>query len=191
MPIEFQCSACQTVLRTPDGSQGKSARCPGCSNVQLVPGGSSGQDSDIPDAIQVGAPARHNPYAKPTSYIGPVGNPYAPAGVPAFQGMNASRAKSRVQPAAITWLVVSILLCLMLLLVVVSGIVNIATERALPGDIVALFAWVVLLLLALMGVVGSISMLRMRNRKLAISGAICTMLNQAGGNLIGCLGCWA
>ena len=179
MPIEFQCSVCQTVLRTPDGSQGKSARCPGCSNVQPIPGGPSGAP-DIPEGIPVSAPApapaRNNPYAKPTSDIAPIGNPYATSGVPAFQGMNAARAKSRVQPAAITWLVVSILISLLYVLAIIGGIVNIVTEQALPEDVFTMVVCVVMLFLLLMGVIGAISMLRMRNRKLAITGAICTML---------------
>ena len=175
MPIEFQCSVCQTVLRTPDGSEGKSARCPGCSNVQPIPGGPS-RAPNIPEGVPVGAPTPQNPYAKPTSDIAPIGNPYAPAGVTGFQGMNAARAKSRVQPAAITWLVVSILICLLLVLAIIGGIANIATDRALPEDVVTMIVCCVMLLLALMGVLGSICMLRMRNRKLAIAGAICSML---------------
>lgn len=37
MPIEFRCSQCGRLLRTPDDSAGRQARCPECGNVQAVP----------------------------------------------------------------------------------------------------------------------------------------------------------
>ena len=37
MPIEFNCPACQSRIRTPDGSAGKMARCPQCGAVATVP----------------------------------------------------------------------------------------------------------------------------------------------------------
>jgi phage FluMu protein Com len=41
MPIEFRCTQCQRLLRTPDESVGHPARCPQCGLVQTVPAPSS------------------------------------------------------------------------------------------------------------------------------------------------------
>lgn len=37
MPIEFRCIKCDRLLRTPDGTAGKSAKCPQCGTVTIVP----------------------------------------------------------------------------------------------------------------------------------------------------------
>ncbi|MDZ4821336.1 MAG: YIP1 family protein [Planctomycetota bacterium] len=37
MPIEFRCSDCQKLLRTPDDSAGRQAQCPHCQAIQEVP----------------------------------------------------------------------------------------------------------------------------------------------------------
>jgi phage FluMu protein Com len=37
MPIEFRCAKCDRLLRTPDGTAGKSAKCPQCGTVTIVP----------------------------------------------------------------------------------------------------------------------------------------------------------
>jgi hypothetical protein len=37
MPIEFRCTQCQQLLRTPDETAGQEARCPQCSAITPVP----------------------------------------------------------------------------------------------------------------------------------------------------------
>jgi phage FluMu protein Com len=37
MPIEFRCTQCDRLLRTPDGTAGKSAKCPQCGTVVPIP----------------------------------------------------------------------------------------------------------------------------------------------------------
>jgi len=37
MPIEFKCSQCGRLLRTPDDSAGKQAKCPQCEAIQSIP----------------------------------------------------------------------------------------------------------------------------------------------------------
>ena len=174
MPIEFQCEHCETVLRTPDDSAGKSARCPRCGNVQPIPDGRSdirpGRDARVP----VGLPAQQNPYAGPNVDARPTGNPYA-SGV-GYTTTGPSTAKARVLPAAITLLVVSSLVSLLWLLGILGGVITMATEGVTTEDIVAMFVFVVGFVLSLMGVVISVFMLRMSNRKLAIAGAICSMV---------------
>ncbi|MEY4179381.1 MAG: hypothetical protein RLY70_2955 [Planctomycetota bacterium] len=41
MPIEFRCSGCGKLLRTPDESAGQKARCPGCGTIVGIPSASS------------------------------------------------------------------------------------------------------------------------------------------------------
>lgn len=37
MPIEFRCTSCDKLLRTPDDSAGKNAKCPQCGGIVAVP----------------------------------------------------------------------------------------------------------------------------------------------------------
>lgn len=84
MAIEFQCPACQAILRVPDDAAGKQAKCPRCGQVVTVLGSQPRQpDSGIGPAvppppsgptISPGS-ADFNPYAPPqtqVSYMSPV-----------------------------------------------------------------------------------------------------------------------
>jgi hypothetical protein len=92
MPIEFRCSGCSKVLRTPDESAGKQARCPHCGAVVDVPvaspgGLEAGTPGPAPSSPQPASPASpfgqtnpfsDNPYASPPSAAAgslPVGGP--------------------------------------------------------------------------------------------------------------------
>jgi DNA-directed RNA polymerase subunit RPC12/RpoP len=67
MPIEFRCSECSRLLRTPDDTAGKRAKCPQCGAILAVPK----QQGGVPDETL--------PYpGKPPS--GPIGDPFAPRG---------------------------------------------------------------------------------------------------------------
>jgi len=68
MPIEFRCTQCQTLLRTPDETAGQRAVCPKC-----------GWQMDVP---YVTVPTAPNPYAAPQEYEEP---PPAPSSSPAEQ----------------------------------------------------------------------------------------------------------
>jgi hypothetical protein len=81
MPIEFRCSGCSKVLRTPDESVGKQARCPHCGAVVDVPhaapggpgagtpGPGSVSPQPAPPASPFGEtnPFSDNPYVSPPS----------------------------------------------------------------------------------------------------------------------------
>lgn len=41
MPIEFNCTQCGSLLRTPDNTAGKQAKCPQCGTVVEIPSGSA------------------------------------------------------------------------------------------------------------------------------------------------------
>lgn len=47
MPIEFRCSGCGKLLRTPDESGGQKARCPGCGTIVGIPTAST-VEADTP-----------------------------------------------------------------------------------------------------------------------------------------------
>lgn len=82
MPIEFRCTGCQKLLRTPDESAGKKARCTNCGAIVDVPlpGSSSGADASpaVPSVFE-------NPFAEPgnapASAAGP-GSSAPPFGAP-------------------------------------------------------------------------------------------------------------
>lgn len=80
MSIEFKCSACNELLKTPDESAGQSAKCPFCSAVVDVPSNPFG-DGTRPNP-ELNAPTEEhrqggNPYAAPTSATS---TPYASTG---------------------------------------------------------------------------------------------------------------
>lgn len=46
MPIEFRCGECGNLLRTPDGSGGKTGQCPSCNATMKIPESSPTTDSN-------------------------------------------------------------------------------------------------------------------------------------------------
>ncbi|MCA9100503.1 MAG: hypothetical protein KDA63_05090 [Planctomycetales bacterium] len=62
MPIELRCPQCDTLLRVPDGSEGRAARCPSCQAMLRVP--SPAQPGENAAASST-APAQQTP--EPTS----------------------------------------------------------------------------------------------------------------------------
>ena len=62
MPIEFRCTKCQKLLRTPDGSSGREAKCPQCGAIVKIPEPAAAVHAASPPA----PPSPDNPYASPT-----------------------------------------------------------------------------------------------------------------------------
>lgn len=62
MPIEFHCTQCNRLLRTPDDSVGKQAKCPECGTILTVPA-TSAAPSPPPEAPRVSESG--NPYQTP------------------------------------------------------------------------------------------------------------------------------
>lgn len=81
MSIEFQCSGCGRVLRTPDGAVGKNARCPQCGAIVPVPSASTwtgDQPAPAPgNASSFGSSAGASPPANP--FAGSAGGPFGPS----------------------------------------------------------------------------------------------------------------
>jgi len=85
MPIEFRCTACQKLLRTPDGTAGKEAKCPECGVLTEIPsrpppaGPQPAPGTPFDGGAASGAPlpppAAENPYQSPLDYKA---RPFAP-----------------------------------------------------------------------------------------------------------------
>lgn len=75
MPIEFRCTQCGKLLRTPDGTGGQQAKCPACGAVVTVP-----EPGPMPAPADVGA----DPWGDASGYgVGDSMNPYqAPGDIP-------------------------------------------------------------------------------------------------------------
>lgn len=56
MPIEFRCSKCSRLLRTPDDTAGKQAKCPECGEVMTIPAGSVPPQPPAPATSGSGSP---------------------------------------------------------------------------------------------------------------------------------------
>lgn len=70
MPIEFRCTKCQKLLRTPDGSSGREAKCPQCGAIVKIPEPAAyEQAASAPVPPAPSSP--DNPYASPTRPAGP------------------------------------------------------------------------------------------------------------------------
>jgi uncharacterized membrane protein len=67
MAIEFRCTQCGKLLRTPEGTEGKQARCPECGAVQPIAAWAPASDSSAGPAAPAGdpfaAPAREPDFA--------------------------------------------------------------------------------------------------------------------------------
>lgn len=101
MPIEFNCSGCSKLLRTPDESAGKKAKCPQCGAIVDVPAG----------AVEGVTPA---PVAPPAAAVSPFGpapraaeseqlNPYASPSHGAVKEISAPVAKGELVHTRITF----------------------------------------------------------------------------------------
>jgi hypothetical protein len=81
MPIEFRCSTCGKLLRTPDGTAGQPAQCPECGTVTTIPGTPGAAPSPQPAGSSfgpAGATEGGNPFAAGStpSGAGNADNPY-------------------------------------------------------------------------------------------------------------------
>lgn len=74
MPIEFRCSRCNRLLRTPDDTAGRQAKCPECGNEQTIPSPAS------PAATAFSPPPPPPPQTSPFS--GPQGETASAPGSP-------------------------------------------------------------------------------------------------------------
>lgn len=57
MPIEFRCTGCGKMLRTPDESVGQKARCPGCGTILTVPSASATSPATPASSATAASPA--------------------------------------------------------------------------------------------------------------------------------------
>lgn len=85
MPIEFRCTACNKLLRTPDDTAGKQAKCPECGAVMQIPAAAAAPSPQAGDenpfvgqTPPTGArPEPENPYESPGDYRPAPVSPYA------------------------------------------------------------------------------------------------------------------
>ena len=180
MPIEFKCTACDTLMRAADDAAGKKAKCPTCGEIVSIPD-SNGEWAEVgnPYNAEFSQPsgqnvAVDNPYAEDPNT--PAANPYA-ASKEYFQAaMIPSVAKSKVQPAAICMLIFSILN----VLYYIAMLVSVAFEQNAGGGPEATFVMVFVGVLFIGGVLsiwGSICMLRMKGYSWAITGCVGGMIS--------------
>ncbi len=72
MPIEFRCTQCNKLLRTPDDTAGKQAKCPECGALMTVPA--------IPAGAAVAAIPPAQPPPPPDEYVAAADQPPTPPG---------------------------------------------------------------------------------------------------------------
>jgi len=196
MPIEFQCAACQTAIRTPEGTEGKQARCPQCGAVVVVPLTEAiVQAEPVVNEPAVATPLT-NPYASPGNIF--AADPFQPTSTP----LAAERARSRLLVPASGMIIFAITGLAFMVLVgigmatdpnrVFRDVGDDPAKRAgAIGFFIAYFS--IGLITRLIQLLGAISMLRARGYSLALAGAIATIVPCEVYCCIPCLpfGIWA
>ena len=86
MPIEFRCTKCSKLLRTPDETGGKQARCPQCGTILAIP---------VPAAAPATPPTPPTPAPAGLSRA-----PLAPASANPYQSSTVTSPSAGVTPAA-------------------------------------------------------------------------------------------
>ncbi len=90
MPIEFRCTECGKLLRTPDDAAGKQAKCPACGALVAVPEPAAAPPPPPPELPgspfgekpgYAPQPGPVNPYASPAAHAPSVGEAVAAAGI--------------------------------------------------------------------------------------------------------------
>ncbi len=189
MPIEFQCSNCQKLLRVPDTSAGKNAKCPACDSIMVIPGTSStrpaselsaAEPAPQPNRTDEPAAATPNPYAEMDS------NPYAastasaPPYMPAMEPLDRDVAARRVRGPALGLLIGNGLTVAFWAFVVVANAVDNSggaeeiVSMALGAFILSVFPLLI--------TIGAIFMLRLRLYGVALAACIL--------GCIPCAPCW-
>ena len=77
--IDFRCTQCGRLLRTPDDAAGKQAQCPSCGAIQPVPAASASPASSSPfqDPATLPTPEAYPPHASSNPYAGSSYDPSA------------------------------------------------------------------------------------------------------------------
>jgi len=171
MPIEFRCSQCNKLLRTPDETAGQQAKCPECGALMPVPNASP------PPGPSPGASpfADDSPFASPQtgpggSFHGTAAPPYADTGY----------AASQVSGPAIALIVIGSLsllgglLSLARLTVFGFGFPGNAAPAAMVGGVGLLITFASLALSVLI-IIGGIKMKNLQNYGLAMAASIVAM----------------
>lgn len=199
MPLEFNCQYCNSRLRVPENTAGRRARCPACGAEQTIPdGGASGlapaaRASNTPHASSSQfAPPLHTEteYAIPP-LEDPLASPYQAPRAPDIRPQSplvppASRvaAEERIRAPAIAMIVLSSV-CLVLLglgLILFFALFAVAEAPRNDGGAVfiplafELIMYILSCSIALLMLIGGINMLKLRNRGLAMAGAILGMI---------------
>ncbi|MCE5267397.1 MAG: hypothetical protein LLG00_05875 [Planctomycetaceae bacterium] len=196
MPIEFRCSRCGKLLRTPDGTAGRQAQCPECGTIGAVPGEtpSAGSPGETPPEPAGFPPVVDNPMgSSQTAPIGPAFKPALGAGYERSTELYASAAQRVAAPATaltvIGWVtaVLSLLAALFLILciaLVASGapvreghaLHGEEQVRAIYGCSVYLALTIVWIALSILIMIGARKMRRLEGYGLAMTATIVALV---------------
>lgn len=146
MPISFRCSSCQSTIRVPDGTEGKKTKCPKCEAIQRIPEAppitpppatppeelASKRDEESEslwaslesEPTSTTASTSPNPFGDgPDPFGAPRQNPYSSPAVPGHNPGSRESARAKLMGPFIGVLISTIL---GVLLVAVSGAIQIA-----------------------------------------------------------------
>ncbi len=196
MPIEFRCTQCGSLLRTPDGTAGQTAQCPRCGTQMPIPG------PQFAEAWPAGAPPPERPgeAGSRSAFGDPAGetlgqpNPYASPSaygtIPGFgRVVDPAVAAARLAGPATALLVMGILGIVWQLLGMVLTMLQVAVwdpfqpaAQEMPPELqiftgaIGMFAGIVSLGLAIVMIIGALKMKRLEHYGWAMAAAIIAVI---------------
>jgi hypothetical protein len=158
--IEFPCSTCRTLIRTPDESAGQTARCPRCGSLSTIPASGAAPNPFAESAV--------NPYATPAAaapldYGGGLGGP-----------LTRDEARIRLFGPAIGILITVVVGTGFLLLFLLGVLIDPNVLQSMPNEsgfeVFLVSVFVGGFLSHLVQLIGAIAMLRVRGKVWAMLG---------------------
>ena len=188
MPIEFRCTRCDKLLRTPDDAAGKQAKCPECGAILAIPSAAGappeGIGPGVPPPPPPSGPAPGSPFGPSTDGT-PVSSGVEHADWITNQALEASHADAgRVSGPAISLIAVSAIGMAIHLWGIVSYLTGpqIVPMLDLPAEMVrkmyfaGFCADIIGFVLGPVVIMGAVRMLQARNYGFAITASILAML---------------
>jgi len=179
MPWEFNCQYCNSRLRVPENTAGKRVRCPACGAEQTIPQPEEPIFPPLTEHQDAGSPPGFAPaldsgleYGLP-SPDAPLASPYQSPRAPGMRTSSLAAASDRVKAPAICLIVLSSICLVLLCLMALAFAVAFAVDADMSDNaVVQAILCFIQLPISIVMLVGSISMLRLRNRGLAITAAV-------------------
>jgi hypothetical protein len=174
MPIEFRCTRCAKLLRTPDESAGQAAVCPECGEKLSVPA-----TPQLPQAGPAPAPFAGDTFGSATAnpYSSPQTNPYSSPQTAGSRPVPGLAPEEQVQAPAAGLIAIGGLGLGMNILALPFYLPLLQPPWREPAELVFLLVcWTACLAFSVVVMMGGIKMRKMQSYNLAMAGSILALV---------------